>query len=737
MSPSNKNITVKPEFRDSLLDQGLLESFNTNQLSDSFKPPSIGSDDNSSGTSTKKRKPKVRACDGCAIRKVKCEASRPCSHCISNNLKCTNLRVRKKSGPKNLQQRTLDSIQSINDGSKPRPLLSHNSSSNTIYLSDGGPESNTEILTPQVLIDILLLVSEEPIIFELLNPLTVQSILSNNMKLIEFLSTKYYNELENSLIITQVDPVTISKLALILSLDLLILENLTKLNVINYNDFVLSKNVKKFLKKEYLMNYKTQVKYIITDILSILDRVLLFPNLEMSIDQNQINYNLSLISLHLFNYNLILNTSSHKNTQNEQQKLILLRKAISYYQLVQLPNQNDLNIIQLYELFEYLYTTERLYLFTTSLTINSNYLLLNYWKSSTFNISNKFNKNLLFEVFKKLEEEELFNLENSQKIVKLNGFNNYKLKPFSISGETEIEVKFLRIKGLISKPSNKETTFEIVKLVILSKVLLLKQCEVSASFFRNEIIYTIDRLTDLLKDNDLLKVQISNYQLLPHFLLILKAAILCKMKNMSNLIKYSDQLILVLPIHNNKKIRSDIVLSEWFNNLKDMNRSLVSTSDQKFEDFDKLTVIKKESEAIFSELMDGFGNCNFISSNNSSIPMTPEAKNSSPELPLQDYIISKPNTNDLHLPVLLTNDFMSKDPAPPITQQPQVTSTFHHIKKEEDNANGISVSESTKSLYNLFNQINDSLAPSTSFSNLLQLNGLGPNQDVTINANTL
>lgn len=60
-----------------------------------------------------KKKKKTRACDACSVRKTKCDESRPCRHCVNNNLECTELRQRKKSGPKNLRQKTIDSIQSI------------------------------------------------------------------------------------------------------------------------------------------------------------------------------------------------------------------------------------------------------------------------------------------------------------------------------------------------------------------------------------------------------------------------------------------------------------------------------------------------------------------------------------------------------------------------------------------------------------------------------------------------
>ena len=54
-----------------------------------------------------------RACDACAVRKIRCNSAKPCLHCVQNNLKCTVLRERKKSGPKNLQRKTLDTIDNM------------------------------------------------------------------------------------------------------------------------------------------------------------------------------------------------------------------------------------------------------------------------------------------------------------------------------------------------------------------------------------------------------------------------------------------------------------------------------------------------------------------------------------------------------------------------------------------------------------------------------------------------
>ncbi|QWU87692.1 hypothetical protein CA3LBN_001957 [Candidozyma haemuli] len=59
------------------------------------------------------RKKHIRACDACAVRKTKCEETRPCRNCRNNGLECTELRQRKKMGPKTLRKRTIESIHSL------------------------------------------------------------------------------------------------------------------------------------------------------------------------------------------------------------------------------------------------------------------------------------------------------------------------------------------------------------------------------------------------------------------------------------------------------------------------------------------------------------------------------------------------------------------------------------------------------------------------------------------------
>lgn len=62
-----------------------------------------------SSTSPRVKPSKVRIanpCDGCTIRRVRCEAERPCHECRKRGIPCTTLRARQKRGPKGPRQET-------------------------------------------------------------------------------------------------------------------------------------------------------------------------------------------------------------------------------------------------------------------------------------------------------------------------------------------------------------------------------------------------------------------------------------------------------------------------------------------------------------------------------------------------------------------------------------------------------------------------------------------------------
>ncbi|RCK55557.1 hypothetical protein Cantr_04676 [Candida viswanathii] len=89
----------------------------------------------------KKRGVNIRACDACALKKVKCDTNRPCNHCQANRIACTQNRERKKSGPKTLTKKALESINKLseviekNTNGNKRPELGKRTSSRSFSRS--------------------------------------------------------------------------------------------------------------------------------------------------------------------------------------------------------------------------------------------------------------------------------------------------------------------------------------------------------------------------------------------------------------------------------------------------------------------------------------------------------------------------------------------------------------------------------------------------------------------------
>ncbi|XEV01420.1 hypothetical protein FSHL1_006707 [Fusarium sambucinum] len=58
-------------------------------------------------------------CDGCALRRVKCEQGKPCHECLIRGIECTALRTRKKRGPKGgLRTTTKDKVEKFQESIK-------------------------------------------------------------------------------------------------------------------------------------------------------------------------------------------------------------------------------------------------------------------------------------------------------------------------------------------------------------------------------------------------------------------------------------------------------------------------------------------------------------------------------------------------------------------------------------------------------------------------------------------
>lgn len=602
-----------------------------------FTSPPLSKPADDSGHSNKKRKTGIRACDGCAIRKTKCEEARPCKHCLNNGLECTDLRERKKSGPKNLRKKTIDSINSIRDGAisqatsnpdskndslSPPPSLSNNSSSSAVPVSklataDGTQGTNANangvLVTPIVLVEILVL-ANHPSLSLVLKSLTIPSFLNNIPKLIEFIQISFQNKFNDINEFNSNDPIFLSKLLAILTLCLLIIENIIKFNYFNYQNFQIFNNDIFKLK-----NFTFFLQNKIIDTFTLINKILIFPNnLNNNFDNAnvnkfhhfQINYNQSISSLHLFNYYRI--TSSLNNNQHfkDQQKLVNLRKAITHYQLIEISYKNDLNLIQLYELYESLYSLERLNcLLDNHLFIKNSHLILDIWNSNILSILNNDNSNSN-ELFALLNKSNIDNdVFNSNSIQILSKFLNINTKNLLRKDEPSVEEsdnKYLILKKRLwvdDESADESAMSENSIVIVLKHILLFKSLIINASSFKlddfkTELLDLVKNLNSLFKnllkltgdpenssastskdDNVILKIKISNYQLLPHLLQMLK--IYLDLSSVSdNIIEKDDNLVtfsnyltqfFITYADSNKLIKSDAILNEWFITLNKIN----------------------------------------------------------------------------------------------------------------------------------------------------------------------
>lgn len=841
-----------------------------------FTPPLSGNVNSSENMpqAHKKRKTGIRACDGCAIRKTKCEERRPCRHCFNNGLECTDLRERKKSGPKNLRKKTIDSINSIRDGTSsqsnnntdsknasisppPPPPLSNHSSTSGVPVIENKPtaegnqgyhgnananaNANGVLITPIVLVEILVL-ADHPSLSRVLKSLTVPSFLNNIPKLIEFIQISFQNKFNGINENNSHDPIFLSELLAILTLCLLIIENIIKFNYFNYQDFQIFNN--DILK---LKNFTFFLQNKIIDTFTLINKILIFPNiLNNNFDSSniskfhhfQINYNQSISSLHLFNYYRI--TSSLNNSQHfkDQQKLINLRKAITHYQLIEIPYKNNLNVIRLYELYESLYSLETLnYLLDTHLFVKNSHLILDIWSSNILSILNNDNNkaNELFELLKNINADT--NIFSSNSIQILSKFLNINTKALLRKDDSidEAENSYLFLKKQIWKDNDfgEGQTIESSIVIVIKHILLFKKLLVNTSSFNKadfkvELLAIVKNLNPLFKnllkltgdtgnpappnskdDNVILKIELSNYQLLPHLLQILKVYLDLSPTMDNNTIGKDDNLVsfsnyltqfFITYAESNKFIKSDAILNEWFITLNKINFENQTYLNNLLNDLETTVKVmaSKPSNSDFSSALpipqpqldsklepakikeenrsnsrpqlddeeedddDDDDDEQFLSlpaptSKSSAAaaaaaaaasvaedkhkttllpPSTPSRPlvNTSPSTTVLGGVNKVPSLRQMLLPTGLTP--LLNNSSSFLKNQSSVTSLLalhnpdpsHPTKEEEpSNINTLSLSESTKNLYNLFNQFTDDLTTTSnnnSLTNLFQFSSL-------------
>lgn len=688
----------------------------------------------------KKRKSlQLRACDACAIRKVKCDQARPCSHCVSNQITCTLVRQRKKCGPKNLLKKTLNSISSV-----------------------GVPDNQVAGLSKYFLSDIkipelveLLQMFRQPTVLAYLAPLTVPSIILAFPKHIDFINDNSIND--GRILVDPTDPIFISKISVIFTLILLHLENLIKLLSLNYKFPFQVRNL------TYYKNLKHHLQTKLSETLSTLDRLLIFPSFSLQFKQQITYYNQAITSLHLFRYYQIASV-------NEQQKLIYLRKAITFFQLVSIPvgNKSDLSTTQLYELYETVFELERFnLLFQFNLVLKDSNLLLREWVlSSSLQVTNE-NENLMFQMLKVLNKYDLFN----DKI--LDALSEYALVPStSFRGEASIETDERYVPSINFELFKKELEtvlavkynpcYRIMKNVILFKILVFHSrnvyFKVTDPLF--EIVSGIN--ADLNPSDSMVSLFLSNHQVLPHLLQLVRFYLAIEERskgssefnaNKQNLVELSQKIVTISAVgycNVDNLIQSNRVLKQWYDTFQHEYQDHSSALPWKANN-------QTNKDANLYELLDELEISNLISNSHaspavisSSAPIT-HSLEALPSRPMSVHsernglqgkahdeygtsqVVSAMSLGDEGhsnessvAPSITIADFQPvpiTGPAPPVI-------TPATIKREEaPEINPLVISDSTKSLYNLFNQVQDDLATTTSSNSLSNLFQFGMNRE--------
>lgn len=539
----------------------------------------------------------------------------------------------------NIHQQTLEQLQgklSINDTSTTKSGKFAASIPSATTIED-------YIVTPFHLMENINLIGEEPSIHELVRPLTVDSVILNYGRLVEFLVSNYpdsgdgnyqnnprYQEL--NLINHHDNSLYLSTLLIILTLNQIIAEVLIKLKKQKFKKFV--RYPKKYLLSRPFKNFKNLCHFKVLEIFTLIEKNFIVPPVIpqnrahrpsfassnntgsnevhtstivtnnhnnnnnngqthsfMHLTHYQIYYNLSLSSIQLCNYYHILNLTNTLNYTNlneynygneaqEHQKILYMHRAITYFQLINFRNSDVIDLVQ--ELYELLYSCERYYVVMSSHNYN-----INVTRNNDIILQLRSNKykgtNYTYELMRFLDSKQMID-----ELCYKSNFNvllNYT-KP--VSG-------YFELKTAIDKLNAIEPIHKIIHNIVLFKLLLIKPLNFVET--KHEIVTIIRNLNLLLEENDsdTFKVKISNYQIIQPMLHCLKSFLEIKQVEVKIgtpqldlldqvlLVQFSENLILHFPFFNNinKLIRAHKILNNWFLNLSEIKKDELEVQNEK------------------------------------------------------------------------------------------------------------------------------------------------------------
>lgn len=471
----------------------------------------------------------LRACDACAIRKVKCGSIRPCPHCVANKLDCTLLRQKKKSGPKNLHKKTLENIK--------------------VWVDSAGKAVNSPGIFEDVL-EILALIPRNQIVSEIVESLTVLSLSANHdeyLRTVKDADRRLASSATGESLPALLSIWELSKLCVAYTLCLLTFE--TVLNMTELNDAVFGNLIKPLERYSYLQN---DLIHKVTEYVLVIETEI---RLSMRPIDQTIFYNQALVLLHLYNYHqvCVLRMPAHRKVN----KFLHLRQSINYLQLLQQQqlDSETFNVQKhkVYEVYEILYIIERLnfFLLDKNCLVYGNAVMLMSEKESKLQPRSLDGKNQLYRLF-------CVTLEDERYLAMFKFFNNFALlRDFSESNSQETSKsrdnqfaleEFLQcctthkitvqlLDQLIQRLFNVEKTSESMysSFMLIFSILIVFKADMARTILAEQRLTVnqkflhelVNRLNLILQgtDLDILKVKCHNYQLVPQLLTILKLSI--------------------------------------------------------------------------------------------------------------------------------------------------------------------------------------------------------------------
>lgn len=475
----------------------------------------------------RERKQKNRACDLCSLRKTKCDEVRPCHFCIKNGMACTDDRPRKKSGPKSLRKKTLDSIRKIRSG-------------------------DTEDLTAVVECFSAL----DPTLLRAMVPFTVPLL---TMCLGDMVS--YLGDFSQP---PEDDLRSRAKKLAILSFSLVLVEVVAKLQRVNG-----SLEHRAALPKGYLLanslglpeNVETSQKSLSLVVQVHVTRAYAECNTRLHYGQldRVVHYYLALTELHMFSYLML------KGRENNH-KLVHLRCAITHCQLMELQGGGGLldlerDDVGLLELRRTLFTVERLaFLFSdqvfrvTGVLLGSHFLYLptTFLLDSDSDMMHVLDDHLFFvsvppnPLTWQFQHPKLDILYSSVKL---------KLQELAQNDRQDAEIPIVHL----------------LRLLVLFNVLVVTS-EYDQSTVASELHRIVLQICPILgQPDDIFKLHIDNLALLPHLLGVLRACIVTSGEHNPytlDLLEYSQLLSVYMNLNpNTEEMVEEPVLKSWFSRL--------------------------------------------------------------------------------------------------------------------------------------------------------------------------